>query len=70
MTVVMRQARVEGIGSPACSTVEALPQENPVTKALAILCLSALVSACALPQNYGPARVCVPDSAICDFPDS
>jgi len=33
-----------------------------------VLLLSLAASACALPQS-GPARQCIPDSAICYFPD-
>jgi len=39
-------------------------------RTIAAALLAALaVSACALPETKGPARVCVPDSAICYFPD-
>jgi hypothetical protein len=36
------------------------------------LCLAAVLAAagCTLPEPKGPARVCIPDSAICYFPDA
>lgn len=39
---------------------------------LKALCLvgALLAAGCTLPEAKGPARVCVPDSAICYFPDA
>lgn len=36
------------------------------------LCLAGalLAAGCSLPEERWPARVCVPDSAICYFPDA
>lgn len=37
----------------------------------ALIAAAALAAAgCTLPEAKGPARVCVPDSAICYFPDA
>lgn len=37
--------------------------------AIAAMCLAVLAAGCTLPETKGPARVCVPMSAICYFPD-
>ena len=36
---------------------------------LVSLALAALLAGCSLPEAKGPARVCIPDSGFCHFPD-